>query len=106
MNGNSPGKRLHFFRPNIGTIVFGILFIYIILSVIMYITAVHVRSYRVTSGPLAKNQTYTGVAVYSEEIVTADATGYIDYYAQDGARIRSGGVIYGVSPDLDRKSVV
>ena len=104
MNGNSPGKRLHFVRPNIGTIVFGILFIYIILSVIMYITAVHVRSYRVTSGPLAKNQTYTGVAVYSEEIVTADATGYIDYYAQDGARIRSGGVIYGVSPDLKAKT--
>ena len=104
MHDRNRSRISRIFSLNIGTIVFGILFVYIILSVIMYITAVHVKSYRVSSGPLAKNQTYTGVAVYSEEIVNADATGYIDYYAQDGARIRSGGVIYGVSPDQKAKT--
>ncbi|MDO4619749.1 MAG: HlyD family efflux transporter periplasmic adaptor subunit [Lachnospiraceae bacterium] len=86
---------------NIGTIVFGILFIYIVLTVILYITTSHVASYRVVSGPLAKNRTYTGVAVYSEHLVSAGSSGYIDYYAQDSARIRKGGVVYGVSATRD-----
>lgn len=86
------------FTLNIGTIVFGVLFIYILISILLYVTATHVRSYQVTSGPLAKNAEYTGIAVYSERVITADATGYIDYYAGDHARVKSGGVVYGVSP--------
>ncbi len=86
------------FTLNIGTVVFGILFIYIIGSVILYMTRTHVSSYTVTSGPLAKNQTYTGVALYDETLVSAEAGGYIDYYARDGVKVRSGGVVYGVSP--------
>ena len=51
------------FTLNIGTIVFGILFIYILISIFLYMTSTHVRSYRVTSGPLARNSVYTGVAL-------------------------------------------
>ena len=83
---------------NIGTIVFGILFIYILISIFLYITATHVRSYQVTSGPLARNAEYTGIAVYNERLVSADAAGYVDYYAGDHTRVKAGGVVYGISP--------
>lgn len=102
MSGSGPSGRQRGFSLNIGTIIFGILFIYIVVTVILYMTATHVRSYQVTSGPLAKNQNYTGIAVYTEKIVTADAPGYVNYYARDISRIRKGGVVYGISPETVR----
>ena len=95
--GNRSGIR-RIMTLNIGTIVFGVLFIYIVITIILYIVTSHIDSYQVTSGPLARNMEYTGVAVYSETLITADASGYIDYYARDNARIRNGGVVYGVLP--------
>ena len=47
---------------NIGTIMFGILFIYMAFSAILYFTTSHIESYQVTSGPLSRNETYTGLA--------------------------------------------
>ncbi len=85
------------FSLNIGTVVFGILFIYLIVSIFMYITAGHVKSYQVTAGPLAKNQTYTGLAVYTEQLMSADTSGYISYYAQENTKVRKGGAVYGIS---------
>ncbi len=85
------------FTLNIGTIIFGILFIYIIASIIIFITANHIASYRVTSGPLAKNQTYTGLAIRSEEVVTTDTAGYVTYYAAENSKVKKGGAIFGIS---------
>lgn len=96
-DSNHSGIR-RIFTLNIGTIVFGILFIYILISIFLYITATHVRSFRVTSGPLARNAEYTGIAVYSERVVAADASGYVDYYAGDHSRVKCGGVVYGITP--------
>lgn len=104
MSSNNDSGIRRVFAPNIGTIVFGILFIYILISVFLYMTATHVKSYQVTSGPLARNQNYTGIAVYNEKVVTADATGYVEYYARDNARIRKGGVVYGICPDEKPKT--
>ena len=39
---------------NIGTIMFGILFIYMAFSAILYFTTTHIESYQVTSGPYVK----------------------------------------------------
>ena len=40
---------------NIATIMFGALFVYMIVTVILYSTSSHVTSYQVTVGPLTKN---------------------------------------------------
>lgn len=104
MSGGSPSGGRRIFTLNIGTIVFGILFVYIVISIVLYMTATHVVSYQVTSGPLARNQTYTGIAAFTERIVTADAAGYVNYYARDNHRIRKGGVVYGISPENVRRA--
>lgn len=81
---------------NIGTILFGILFLYIIISIVLYFTTVHVTSYQVVAGPLAKNETYTGLMLCEEQIVTADAGGYLDYYAREGGKVSATAIVYGL----------
>ncbi len=104
MNNLSGIQRI--FTLNIGTIIFGILFIYIIISILLYITATHVTSYQVTAGPLTKNQTYTGLAFYSESVVKADTGGYISYFAGENTKVKSGGAVYGVSQTQQDESKV
>ena len=87
------------FSLNIGTIIFGAVFVYILISLILYLTANHVISYLVTSGPLAQNQVYSALVLRSETLVTSDASGYISYYAPENSKIKKTGVIYGIGPE-------
>ena len=82
---------------NIGTIMFGILFIYMSFSAIFYFTTTHIESYQVTSGPLSRNETYTGLAIREETVCTAPSSGYITYYAREGSKINASGAVYGLS---------
>ena len=49
------------FGLNIGTIMFGALLVYMIFSAVIYLTSEHIDSYQVISGPLSRNETYTGL---------------------------------------------
>ena len=82
---------------NIGTIMFGILFIYMSFSAILYFTTTHIESYQVTSGPLSRNETYTGLAIREETVCTAPSSGNITYYAREGSKINASGAVYGLS---------
>ncbi len=86
-----------FFSLNIGTIVFGAILVYILISLVLFLTQRHVQYYQVTSGPLTRNQTYTGIAIRSEQVITTDTSGYVTYYAQGDARVRRGGMLFGIS---------
>lgn len=79
---------------NIGTFIFGAIFIYMVISVILYLTADHIESYQVTAGPLAQNQTYTALALREEKVVTAAGSGYITYYARENSKVAKSGVVY------------
>ncbi len=81
---------------NIGTIIFGAIFLYMVISVILYLTTEHVSTYQVTAGPLAKNQTYVGLAVRSEKVIYSNSGGFITYYAGDNARVKDNGIVYGI----------
>lgn len=82
---------------NIGTIMFGVLFLYMAFSGILYMTTTHIESYQVTSGPLSRNETYTGLAIREESVYTAESSGYITYYAREGSKINASGAVYGLS---------
>lgn len=81
---------------NIGTLLFGALFIYLISTFFMYMTTEHVTSYQVISGPLSKNETYTGIALREEHLVQAGSPGYVTYYAREGSKVRKTGAVYSV----------
>ncbi len=84
------------FSLNIGTILFGALFIYMLISLFIYLTATHITSYQVTSGPLSRNQTYTALVERQEEIVTSTTAGDITYYARDNSKVQKSGAVFAV----------
>lgn len=96
----SPGllsRIKNIFGMNIGTILFGVLFLYMVFSVILYLTSGKVESYQVISGPLSRNETYTGLAIREESVYKADSDGYVTYYAREGNKINANGAVYGIS---------
>ena len=85
------------FSLNIGTMLFGVLFIYMLFSLVLYLTSSNIESYLVIAGPLSRNETYTGLAIRTETVCKADTSGYVSYYAREGGKINANGVVYGIS---------
>ena len=99
-SNDNPGflkKIRNIFSLNIGTMLFGVLFIYMLFSVVLYLTSSNIESYLVISGPLARNETYTGLAIREETVHKAETGGYVNYYAREGSKINADGVVYGIS---------
>ena len=92
------------FGHNIATIIFGILFLYMALSAIVYMTSNHIESYQVISGPLSSNETYTGLCIREESVVKSESGGYVNYYAREGTKINANGAVYGLSPTKTQES--
>ena len=81
---NTRGNRSSsLFTFNIGTLIFGAILLYIVISLIIYATTKHISTYQVIAGPLAQNQTYTALAVRQETVVKSNNDGYIRYYARE-----------------------
>lgn len=57
---------------NIGTMLFGALFLYMLFSVVLYLTSSNIESYLVIAGPLSRNETYTGLAIRTEKVYKAE----------------------------------
>ena len=103
-NSRNPHENMGFlkkirklFSMNIGTMLFGMLFIYMAFSAILYLTSPKIESYQVIAGPLSRNETYTGLAIREESVHQAETSGYITYYAREGSKINANGVVYGIS---------
>lgn len=103
-NKQKPGKLTgiltairNVFGLNIGTMMFGALFIYMVFSAVLFLTSNHIESYQVITGPLSRNETYTGLAIREEKIYQAESNGYVNYYAREGNKINANGAVYGVS---------
>ena len=79
---------------NLGLVIFGALIIYIIILVVMYFKRPHITPYEVTMGSLAINNTYNGVALREEQLVPADYSGYVNYYAREGEKVSKGSMVY------------
>ena len=95
MADNQNSKKVTRYRGNesflnIGTILFGAIFVYILISVLIYLTADKVTSYEVTAGTISGNYRYTALALKEETVITAEYAGNVTYYARNGARCGSG----------------
>lgn len=89
-------KRKHM---NIGIVIFGIIFVYLIATIIMYITAPHITVYEVRQGSILKDNAYTGLAIREETVVHTDVSGYVNYFAEDTSKVRIGTNVYTVSDE-------
>ena len=83
---------------NIGIIIFGVIFIYLVVTVLTYVTAKHVSVYEVREGSILKDNAYTGIILRQEEIVNTEADGYINYFATEGSKVGKKTSVYSISP--------
>ena len=86
-------KRFHF---NIGIIIFGAIFLYLLATLILYFTSAKITSYEVQKGRLAHNTSYTGVVLRDETVSNADMDGYISYYQTEAQKVKVGSTIYSI----------
>lgn len=82
---------------NIGIVIFGIIFVYLLATIIMYLTAPKITVYEVRQGSILKDNAYTGLALREESVVYADSPGYINFYAEDNSKVKVGTKIYTLS---------
>lgn len=79
---------------NLGMIIFGVIFVYIVIGVFLYFTTDHIIGYEVQTGSLAVSNIYKGLALREEEVIVSDASGYVNYYAREGERVGCGNLVY------------
>ncbi|MCR5405296.1 MAG: hypothetical protein K6E88_00770 [Lachnospiraceae bacterium] len=91
-------KKVKKYRPpiniNLGLIIFGAIFVYLIIVVVTYLKSEHIAPYEVTLGSLAVNNTYTGVILRDETVVESNYSGYINYYAREGEKVANNSMVY------------
>ncbi len=82
---------------NIGIFIFTIVFIYLIVTIFMYATTKKISVYEVREGSILKDNSYSGLVIRDEEVISAEASGYISYYQNEGSKVKSGANIYAVT---------
>ena len=91
---------------NIGTVLFGVIFIYMIICLVMYVPTDHITAYEVTAGPLAGNYRYSALALRSETIINADHAGNVSYYVREGSKVGTGTAVCTVNEGSATTSLV
>lgn len=81
---------------NIGMIIFGVMFIYIIICIIMYMQTEHLSGYEVKTGSLTVNNVYHGIALREEKLYQSIDAGYVYYFAPEGTHVACGDLVYAV----------
>lgn len=81
---------------NIGVIIFGIIFLYLIFNYIVYLTKDHVSVYEVEQGTIAENNRYNGLALRAETIYYSEYSGSLNYYKKDASKVAYNNLVYSV----------
>lgn len=84
---NNNVVKLHYMpRFNVGVLLLTVIFIYLVISLYLYITKEKVLTYEVSAGQLVSDNTFSGVILFDESLRTADASGHINYFLGENER--------------------
>lgn len=89
-------KKWHF---NIGLVIFGVIFIYLSVTILMYLTENHVSAYEVREASILRDNAYTGFILRDETVVQAEADGYVSYFANEGSKVGAKTRVYTLSDE-------
>ncbi len=92
------------FRPDLGTLVFGFVFLYILICVVIYFTRDHVAIYQVKTGEIVENQMYTGLVLRTEQLFYSENSGYLTYIGREGSRVSPQSTVYVVGSTANTPS--
>lgn len=79
---------------NTGMVVFGIIFVYMLVCVYAHITSTHISPYEVRAGSIVVDNTCKGLILRREEIISAENSGYINYYIRPGEKVSGSSNVY------------
>lgn len=84
-------------HTNISLIVFGAIFIYLAVTVIMYLTNPKVSIYEVREGSILRDTAYTGVIIREEKVVKSEKSGYVNLLAPESGKVGAKTKVYAIS---------
>lgn len=79
---------------NLGMIIFGTLFVYMVICVIMYFNTEHIVGYEVVEGSLSAANVYEGIAIRDESVYPCSGAGYINFFAKEAEHVACGDLVY------------
>lgn len=99
MAGNNKIEKIGDYRRgplnlNLGMIIFGTLFIYMVICVIMYFNTKHIVGYEVVEGSLSATNVYEGIAIRDETTYSCSGAGYINFFAKESEHVACGDLVY------------
>ncbi|MDD6442134.1 MAG: HlyD family efflux transporter periplasmic adaptor subunit [bacterium] len=84
---------------NIGVILFGVVFLYLVVMIIMYFAKDKTAVYEVREGSILRDNSYTGLILRDETVVYADKDGYVNYFYESGKKVPFGYNVYLLTQD-------
>ena len=75
----------------------GVIFIYLVVTVLTYLTKDRIAVYEVREGSILKNTSFTCIALRDENLVYADQEGYVNYFVEAGQKVAVGNNVYTLS---------
>lgn len=92
-----PRKVAKYRRPlpvKTGMLIFSLIFLCMLYYVYAYFSSTRISPYEVQAGSIVVDNTCEGLALRQEDIVYADGSGYISYYARAGERVAGSSNVY------------
>ena len=81
-SSNNPmqgSRRERFSNLNIGLVIFFVILIYLVTTIILFLTSRKTDVYEVRMGALSDRTIYRGIALREEKVETSGYTGYINF---------------------------
>ena len=94
------------FQINIGLIIFGVIFVYILVMAVMYGTSKHIVGYEVKTGQLTESNFYTGLAIREEKVVLSNQNGYISYFVPESTRVGVGDIVCAIDQGDELENIL
>lgn len=88
---------------NIGMIILTLVFLYLGINCIIYLSRDKISIYEVTKGQSEEiaGIATTGIALRTENVTNAPASGYINYYIKEGTKVSVGNTLYTIDENGD-----
>ena len=82
------------FKIDLGTIIFIVIMIYIIICLVLSLKNESITGYQVKTGMLSENRIYNGIALRDEHVVYTGSTGYVNYFVTEGEKAKAKSLVY------------
>lgn len=90
----NPKRDSSLIQLNTGTIIFGIIFIYILIRVIISFQSETLSIYEVQNSYIDTNIKATALILRKEVLINSKSSGYVSYYVRDGEKIGKDKTVY------------